>query len=169
MKWIFLVVIALVLLVIFRRLNREQRITTGEPTPTPTPGGGDFDQWSQRGAMSFDDFYNRYYASVNLDREYIRKTLEFISRTGGVPTDKIRPDDRIDGFPNKKLARMVGFVERILSGPLGHVAEKQGLDPAKFHLVTVDDIMRHLEVHKDVVAGHLHNEGEPPKEDAQWR
>ena len=173
MKWIFLAVLAVVLLVVFRRMNRDQRITPdasfATPTPVPAPGVEDFDQWSQRSPMSFDDFYNQYYASAKLDREFIRKMLDFVARTGGVPQDRIRPEDRIDQFPKKTLSRMVGFVEKLLEGPLANAARQQGVDPGTLHLETVDDILRHLEIHKDSISGHLHQDGELPKEDSQWR
>jgi hypothetical protein len=172
MKWIFLAVIAFVLFVVFRRLNRDQRITPESsfafPTAAPSAGPG-MDIWSQRAPMAFDDFYNRYYASAKLDREYVRKTLEFVSKSGGVPADRIRPEDRIDQFPKKNLGRMVRFVEKMLSGPLGRAAQQQGFDPSTFHLETVDDIIRHLEQHQGTVAGHLQEQGEPPREESQWR
>ncbi len=172
MKWIFLAVIALVLFLVFRRMNREQRITQ-ESTfalPTPAPGAGTgMDIWSQRAPMAFDDFYKRYYASAKLDREYVQKMLEFVSKTGGVPADKIRPEDRIDQFPKKNLARMVVFFEKMVSGPLGRLAQQQGIDPSSLHLETVDDIIRHLEQHQGTFATHFQQEGQPPREDSQWR
>ncbi len=172
MKWIILAVIAFVLFLVFRRMNREQRITTESsfafPTATPLPGPG-MDLWSQRAPMEFEDFYNRYYAAANLDRDYVRKTLEFIAGNGGVPADRIRPEDRIDEFPKKNLARMVGFAQKMLGGALGKIAEQQGLHVSRLQLDTVDDIIRQFEAQ-----GHLpaHDDGEgqqQPEEDSQWR
>ncbi len=171
MKWILLIIIALAVLVIFRRLNREQRISPegsfAAPTPIPLPTGG-IDQWSGRAAMPFDDFYTRYYASAKLDRDFVRKTLDFISKAGGVPADKIRPEDRIADFPKKNLARTVGFIQKIISGPLGNALQQRGVDPSTFQIQTVDDILRHLDIHKEALAAHKPNDGEPDKDAYPW-
>jgi hypothetical protein len=98
--------------------------------------------------------------------------LEFIGKAGGVPPDKVRPEDRIDEFPKKNLSRTLAFIQKLLSGPLARLnpeAANAAAELASLRIETVDDIMRHLDMHKDLIAGHLHHEGEEPKEDSQWR
>ena len=172
MKVVLLVVFAVVLFLIFRRLNREQRVTPeqswGTQPSSPTPIAAGLDKWSGRAAMSFDDFYSQYYASASIDREHVRKMLDFVSKAGGVPADRIRPEDRIDEFPRKNLARTVGFIEKLVTGPLARLSKGPAPDPASFHLVTVDDIMRHLDMHTELVSAHIERVGEAPKEDSQW-
>ena len=160
MKWIFLAVLAIVALIVFRRLNRDQRISPegswSTPTPAPTassqPAG--FDKWSGRVGMSFDDFYNQYYATAGIDREHVAKMLEFISKAGGVPADKLRPEDRIDEFPKPNLARTIAFIKTLLTGPLARLTQQMPIDPATLQIETVDDIMRHMDMHKEFLAAH---------------
>ncbi len=158
MKLVWLAMIAIVALYIFRRLNRDQRITPEGSWATPTPSGGSqgggFDKWSARAPMSSDDFYRQYYASAGVDCEHVQKMLEFISKAGGVPADRIRPEDRIDEFPKPNLARTVAFIQRLLTGPLARLTQQMPIDPATFKLETVDDIMRHFDMHKEFLASH---------------
>ncbi len=175
MKWIFLGAIAVVIWLVFRRLGREQRImpegSWAAPTPAPSasaqPAG--FDKWSGRPSLTFDDFYNQYYATAGVDREHVRSMLQFIGKAGGVPPDKIRPEDRIDEFPKPNLARTVGFIKTLLSGPIARLNPDAAAKLAAIQVETVDDIMRNLDMHKDILSKHLNHEGEEPREESQWR
>lgn len=167
MKWIFLAVFALVVFLLFRRMNREQRLTP-DSAPALQPGPG-MDLWAQRSPMGFDDFYNRYYAASKLDRYYVQKTLQFIAANGGVSADRVRPEDRIEDFPKKNLAKMAGFAEKVLAGPVGTMAQQHGLDVSKVQLKTVDDIMRQFEAYGPLVGEEASADGQPPEEGSQWR
>ena len=160
MKWIFLIAVLAIVFVILRRMS-EQRITTGAQdtfSPPPMPPDGLPDQWSTRAPMPFDDFYSRYYAEAGLDREYVKKTLDYIAKSGGVAATQIRPEDRLDQFPKKGLQRGLHIVEMVLSSSLGKIAEQQGIPIRHTHFETVDDVIRGLEPHKEAIAGHLTHE-----------
>lgn len=118
--------------------------------------------------MTFDEFYRKYYADADLENASVFKTLEFVAKAGGVPSETIRPEDRIEDFPRKNLARTTRFVEKLLTGPLSRLGQTQGLDPLTFHVETVDDLIRHMDVHKDIAATHLRHDGEPTKGDKEW-
>jgi hypothetical protein len=87
MKWIVLAAFALVIFLIFRHINREQDAVPyppdpSQPIPTPAPTQTEF---AMCAPMSFDDFYNHYCASENIDREFVQRILVYVSRAGGFP------------------------------------------------------------------------------------
>lgn len=175
MKWVVVAVIAVLVLLIFRKLNREQRISAegswATPAPTPAPSAGvvqgGFDKWSGRPGLSPEEFYNQYYATAGVDREHVYKMLEFISKAGGVPADKLRPEDRIDEFPKPNLARTVAFIQKLLTGPLARLSQTP-ITPEMLHVETVDDIMRKIDVHKEVLTAHGSNIRDEHKGDYPW-
>ncbi len=82
----------------------------------------------------------------------MRTVLESISKAGGVPADRIRPEDRLGEFPRKGLVRGVRVVQMFLAPVVTNAREKQtGVEVAPFEMTTVDDVIRHLEpAHGDV-------------------
>ncbi len=147
MKWVLLAVGAVILFWFLRRLGREQvSVSYSMPMqPMPTPSAQP--TFSMRGAMSFDEFYNHYYAAANIDRSFVRQVLEMVSRAGGVPVEQLRPEDRLDQFPKHMLYRGVQFLEKMLESGIRKRAVEQGIQPVEFHLETVDDLIRQLEPH----------------------
>lgn len=159
MKWIILIVAAIFVFLIFRRINREQNVVSyptdpNQPTPTASPTQTEF---ALRTPMSFDDFYRRYYAADNIDREFVRRVLAYVSKVGGVTPEQLRPEDRLDSMPNRSAFRSLKLVERFVGGMSGRVAAEQGLPPQRLHLDTVDDLIRSLESHPEIFKGVRHD------------
>ena len=155
MKWIVLIVVAIVVFLIFRRINREQTVVSyptdpNQPTPTPSPIQTEF---ALRTPMAFDDFYRRYYAADNIDREFVRRVLIYVSKVGGVTAEQLRPEDRLDTMPNKSAFRSLKFVERFVGGLSGRLAADQGRPAQEVHLDTVDDLIRSLGSHPELFKG----------------
>jgi hypothetical protein len=149
MKWIVLAAFALVLFLIFRRINREQNAVPypsdpSQPTPTAAPTQTEF---AMRAPMSFDDFYNHYYASENIDREFVQRILVYVSRAGGVPAEQLRPEDRLDALPKHTAYFGMKMVEKMV----GRALTLGAVDPAspvpEVHLDTIDSLIRQLEPH----------------------
>lgn len=149
MLWVLLGVGAVLLFWFLRRLGREQPSTSypldsSQPV-APEPAAEPI--FALRSPLSFDDFYNQYYAADNLDRSFVRQVLELVSRIGGIPVEQLRPEDRLDHLPKHTLYRGVQFVEKILDAGIRKRAMEQGIPPVEFHLVTIDDLIRQLEPH----------------------
>ncbi len=148
MKWIIIVVVGIFAWVLFRRLNREQNLSayTGDPSqPIPTPSSPP--EYSLRTPMSFEDFYHRYYEKNNIDREFVRKILEYISKSGGVPMEQLRPEDRLDALPKRFAYLGMKVVEKMVGGAMQNRAAQEGVQIQPLHLSTVDDLIRQLEPH----------------------
>ncbi len=149
MKWIFLLVLAFVLFLIFRRINREQNAAAypsdpNLPSPTPAPTQTEF---SLRAPMAFEDFYQQYYAKDNIDREFARKILIYIAHAGGVAAEQLRPEDRLENLPKRSAYYGMKFVEKMVGGALQSRAREQGISVPELHLDTVDSLIRNLEPH----------------------
>jgi hypothetical protein len=156
MKWIVLAVFAFVLFWIFRRLNREQNsvsfpsdpnqsfppMATPMPTQAPTES-----EYALRTPMSFDDFYNHYYASENIDREFVQRILAYVSHAGGVPAELLRPEDRLNALPKRSAYVGMKMVEKMVGGALKLGAVEQTGSIPELHLDTVDSLIRQLEPH----------------------
>ncbi len=149
MKWIVLAVGAVILYFIFRLISREQKavaypsdpsqpIASAVPTPT---------EFALRTPMSFEEFYSRYYADGKIDRAFVKKILEYVSKAGGVPAEQLRPEDRLDTLPKRTASLGARFVEKMLSAGLRHSTEGQGAPVVEFHLDTIDSLIRQLEPH----------------------
>ncbi len=167
MKWILLIAVAFLLFLVLRYLNRDKVHIADVPfelTPVPQPAQPKMealptsDQWSLRAPMSFEEFYAHYYQAANLDKEFVRKVLEYVSKAGGVPSEQIRPEDKLAEFPRKGLQRGIKLVQVFLAPVIANALEKQsGVAVASFELDTVDDVIRHLEPHNGDVFQHLGN------------
>ncbi len=166
MKWLALLVLALFIYAIFRRMNRDQRISA-EASWQPHASDASVpmlqqdelaEPWAGRPPMPFEEFYAHYYADAGLEREYVQRTLDYVARGGGVPASQIRPEDRLDSFPKKGIARSVAFLEKLFSGLLAGALQQQGVSPSELHFETVDDVIRKFEPHKSVVFSHIEKE-----------
>ncbi|HEX6878929.1 MAG TPA: hypothetical protein VF135_01070 [Terriglobales bacterium] len=148
MKWIIIVVVGVIAWLLFRRLNREPKISafTGDPVqPIPPPSAPP--EYSLRTPMSFDDFYSRYYAKDNIDREFVRKILEYVAKSGGVPMEQLRPEDRLDALPRRFAYLGMKLVEKMVGGAMQSRANQEGIQMQPLHFNTVDDLIRQLEPH----------------------
>jgi hypothetical protein len=161
MKWIVLAVGAVVLYLIFRRINREQSsvsypadLVQSNPATMSAPA-----EFAGRASMTFDEFYNRYYAAENIDRSFVHKILEYVSKSGGVPAELLRPEDRLDSLPKKTTYRGMLFVQKIIATGVRPMAQQQGIALPEIRLETLDDLIRQLEPHhielfKQELQGH---------------
>jgi hypothetical protein len=147
MKWVLLAVGAIILYWFLRRLGREQvsvaHSEAAQPIATPVAEPA----FALRSPMSFDEFYNKYYAADKIDRSFVRQVLEMVSKAGGIPVEQLRPEDRLDQFPKHMLYRGVQFMEKMLESGIRKRAVEQGIPPIEFHLETIDDLIRQLEPH----------------------
>lgn len=162
MKWIFLILLALFVFLIFRRMNREQRISGGETNWQANDESsivlqheGLPDHFSGRAPMSLEEFYSRYYAEKGFDRDYVEKVVTYIAKAGGVPASQIRPEDQLDDFPHKGLRRGMHLLEMLLGGKLTTAVEQDGVSPEQLRFETVDEVIRNLEPHKGSIAAYL--------------
>lgn len=149
MKWIVLAVFAFVLFLIFRRINREQNAApypSDQNQPIPTANAAQT-QYSLRTPMSFDDFYSHYYASENIDREFVQRILLYVSHAGGVPAEQLRPEDRLDALPKRSAYLGMKMVEKMVGRALTLGATESGAPVPDVHLDTVDSLVRQLEPH----------------------
>jgi hypothetical protein len=149
MKWIVLAVFAVVLFLVFRRINRERNAANypsdpDQPTPTLAPTQTEF---ALRAPMSFDDFYNHYYAAGNIDRDFVQKILLYVSHAGGVPAEQLRPEDRLHDLPKRAAYLGMKMVEKFVGTALENRAQEQGVSIPELHLDTVDSLIRQLEPH----------------------
>lgn len=148
MLWVLLGVGAVLLFWFLRHLGREQS-TTSDPSgswqPIATPAAEPI--FALRSPLSFDDFYNQYYAADKIDRSFVRQVLELVSKIGGIPVEQLRPEDRLEQLPKHTLYRGVRFVEQMLDAGIRKRAMEQGVPPMEFHLETIDDLIRQLEPH----------------------
>jgi hypothetical protein len=148
MKWVLLAVGAIILYWFLRRLGREQVSVSNPAAPMQSiaaPIGEPM--FALRTPMSFDEFYNRYYAADNIDRSFVRQVLEMVSKAGGIPVEQLRPEDRLDQLPKHMAYRGVQFVQKMLEAGIRKSAVEQGIPPIEFHLETIDDLIRQLEPH----------------------
>lgn len=148
MFWVLLAVGAFILFWFLRRLGREQSSISYPPDssqPIATPAAEPI--FALRAPMSFEEFYNQYYAADNIDRTFVRQVLELASKAGGIPVEQLRPEDRLDQLPKHLLYRGVQFVEQMLDAGIRRRAIEQGIPPVEFHLQTIDDLIRQLEPH----------------------
>lgn len=149
MKWIVLAVGAVILYLIFRRINREQSSVSYpadlvQPNPATVSAPSEF---AGRASMTFEEFYNRYYAADNLDRSFVHKILDYVSKSGGVPAGLLRPEDRLDSLPKKSAYRGMLFVQKIIATGVRPMAQQQGIALPEIRLETLDDLIRQLEPH----------------------
>jgi hypothetical protein len=149
MKWIALMVFAFVLFLIFRRMNREQGAgeLPGEFTQPGAPPPGNATQFALRAPMSFDDFYSRYYASENINREFVMKVLAYVAHAGGVPAEQLRPEDRLDALPKRSAYVGMKMVEKMVGKALNLGAVEHSGPIPETHLDTLDNVIRLLEPH----------------------
>jgi hypothetical protein len=149
MKWIALAGLAFFLFLIFRRINREQKsvqypadFTQSLQTAVPLQN-----EFALRAPMSFDDFYNRFYASEKFDREFVQKILMYVAAAGGVEAEQLRPEDRLDALPKRTAYYGMKFVEKMVGGALAKQAREQGVAVPEVNFDTLDSLIRQLEPH----------------------
>ncbi len=150
MKWLLLFAVAGLLLIILRYLNRDRNQLHDIPFElTPIPEAITAidmpEKWSARTPISPDEFYSLYYGESDLDREFIRQVLVNVARAGGVPSELIRPEDRLSEFPGKSMMRGIKLLLSFLAPAIANAREKLSGVAAPFKLETVDDIIRHME------------------------
>ncbi|HEU5404428.1 MAG TPA: hypothetical protein VFU86_23975 [Terriglobales bacterium] len=148
MTWALLGIGAIILFWFLRRLGREQSVVSYPANPAqPIAAPAAEPIFALRSPMSFDEFYQQYYAADHIDPSFVRQVLELISKTGGIPAEQLRPEDRLDQLPKHMLYRGVQFVESMLEAGIRKRAIEQGIPPIEFHLETIDDLIRQLEPH----------------------
>ena len=149
MKWVLLAVGAIILYWFLRRLGREQSSVAYPTLPPPQTVSAPVAEpiFALRSPMSLDEFYNQYYAADKIDRDFVAKVLQFVSKAGGIPAEQLRPEDRLDQLPKHTLYRGIQFVEQMLDAGIRRKAIEQGVPPVEFHLETLDDLIRQLEPH----------------------
>ncbi len=148
MKWVLLAVGAIILYWFLRRLGREQSSVPYPSDPAQAIAAPAAEPiFALRSPMSFDEFYDQYYAADNIDRSFVRQVLELVSKAGGIPAEQLRPEDRLDALPKHMLYRGVQFVEKMLDAGIRRRATEHGIPPVEFHLETIDDLIRQLEPH----------------------
>ena len=133
MKWLILLgtVVFIVVFAMVRRKMLERR-----PPPAPPV-------WESRLPLSFEQFYDRYFAESGLSEAVVFKLLEFISLSSGVDYKLILPDDSLDDFPKGSLRKHVVEFAEIMVKATRSGTSGTGLrfDP---HIETVDDFIRKL-------------------------
>lgn len=148
MVWVLLAVGAIILFWFLRRLGREQSSISFPADSSPVVAAPVAEPvFALRSPMSFDEFYNRYYAADKIDRTFVQQVLNLASKAGGIPAEQLRPEDRLDQLPKHLLYRGVQFVEQMLDAGIRRRAIEQGIPPVEFHLQTIDDLIRQLEPH----------------------
>lgn len=148
MIWVVLAAGAIILFWFLRRLGREQTSISYAPDSCQVIAGVAAEPtFALRSPMSFDEFYNQYYAADNIDRGFVRQVLEMVSKVGGIPVEQLRPEDRLDQLPKHMAYRGVQFLEKMLESGMRKRAMEQGIPPIIFHLETIDDLIRQLEPH----------------------
>jgi len=149
MKWIVLLALAYLLFIVFRRINRDQNVAQypadpNQPVSLAAPTQTEF---ALRAPMSFDDFYSRYYAQDNIDREFVRKILTYVAHSGGVPAEQLRPEDRLHDLPKRSAYFGMKMVEKLVGGALNNRAREQGVAVPELRLDSLDSLIRQLEPH----------------------
>jgi hypothetical protein len=148
MIWVLMAVGAIILFWFLRRLGREQSAVLYPSDPAqPIAAPAAEPMFALRSPMSFDDFYNQYYATDNIDRSFVRQVLEFVSKSGGVPVEQLRPEDRLEQLPKQAVSRWVQFLKKMLDAGMRKRGAELGVAPVELHLDTIDDLIRQLEPH----------------------
>ncbi|MDT8071111.1 MAG: hypothetical protein ROO76_23380 [Terriglobia bacterium] len=148
MKWLLLALCAVILFWLLRRLGQQQStIVLSANAPLKTAASGTIDPtFAGRIPMSFDEFYNRYYAGANIDRDFVSQVLQFVSKAGGVPAELLRPEDRLDSLPRHTVS--LQFAKKMLETAMQRQAAAQGIQVPEFQLETLDDVILQLEPHQ---------------------
>ncbi len=134
MKW--LIVLAIVVLILIFAIIRRKVLERQAPPPPAV--------WESRHPLSFEQFYDNFYAESGLSQATVFKLLEFISLTSEVDYRLILPDDLLDSFPKGSLRKhVVEFAEIMVKATKGGMQPNSRIwfDP---RIETVDDFIRKL-------------------------
>ena len=102
-------------------------------------------EMKRRTSLSFDEFYDQYYADSGISRSIVLRILDVTADQFGVAAGQIRPDDN---FLQTNLADAIYYVIEI-SEEFGLSTKR--LDELEQTDGTFDNIVRYVARHPDVV------------------
>lgn len=134
MKWLLIVSLVFIILII---AIVRQRTLARRPAPPPPV-------WETRSPISFEQFYDRYYAESGLSEPTVFKMMEFISLASSIDYRLILPDDRLDDFPNGSLRKHVLEFGAVLVNAKQNRSQPTSRVLLHAQIDTIDDFIRKL-------------------------